>query len=292
MVGAPEIDGVLVVDKPAGLTSHDVVVRVRRALHTKTGHLGTLDPGATGVLPLVLGRATRLARFMQLAEKEYLATVRLGRTTDTYDGDGRTLEERPVPKVSLDQINELLRQFEGEVSQLPPMFSAVKVNGERLYKSARRGETRERPKRRVSIYRIDLLTCYPEAWDLKIHCSAGTYIRALAHDIGKELHCGAYLERLRRTRSGPFSLSIAVTLETLFDNWQNFLLPMEDLLPDFPAVVITSDCGERVVNGNPVEYRKTIRGEYCRLIHQEHLLAIGKVKGSLIYPKVVLQSRL
>jgi tRNA pseudouridine55 synthase len=290
MVYTQQIDGVLVVDKPSGPTSHAVVARVRKLLHTKTGHLGTLDPAATGVLPLVLGRATRLARFMQLADKEYLATIRLGRATDTYDGDGRTVSERPVPEITPDRIDQLLSQFQGEVSQIPPMFSAVKVAGERLYRAARRGETRERPKRTVSIFRLELVDKRTESWDLRIHCSSGTYIRTVAHDIGELLGCGAHLEKLRRTRSGNYDLSLAVQLEKVGDSWQRALLPIDKLLPDLPAVPVNSVLTEMILHGNPVEHEGTVEGEYCRLIHENLLIAIGRVEGPLIQPKVVLRT--
>ena len=289
MVDPSCIDGVLVIDKPAGPTSHAVVAKVRGLLNSKTGHLGTLDPAATGVLPLVLGRATRLARFMQSAEKEYLATIQLGKATDTYDGDGRTVSETAVPEITTGEIDRLLDQFRGEVSQIPPMFSAVKLNGERLYKAARRGETRDRPKRTVRILKLVLLERRSEELDLKVHCSSGTYIRTLAHDIGTLIGCGAYLRQLRRTRSGAYDLSSAIQLEQVEESWQNALISMDELLPDLPAMVINARWADAVLHGNPIDHESiALEGEYCRLMHGNELLAIGQVEGPRIQPKVVL----
>jgi len=286
------VDGVLVIDKPSGPTSHSVVVQVRKLLQTKTGHLGTLDPAATGVLPLVLGRATRLARFMQMAEKEYVATIRLGRSTDTYDGQGRIVSEKSIPKITPERISQLLRQFQGEVSQIPPMFSAVKVDGERLYRAARRGETRDRPNRMVTIFRIDLLDRRLESLDLRIHCSSGTYIRTLAHDIGEILGCGAYLEKLRRTKSGEFDLSQAVRVEELGDSWDRALIPIDELLTHLPSMEIDADSVEAILHGNPLQGQDSAsKSAYYRMMRGGVLLAVGKLEGALIQPKVVLRSR-
>jgi len=289
MHDASQTDGVLVVDKPSGPTSHTVVAKVRRLLHTKVGHLGTLDPAASGVLPLVLGRATRLARFMRLDDKEYLATIRLGVTTDTYDGDGRIMAERPIPKLTSDRINQVLEQFQGEVNQIPPMFSAIKVDGERLYKAARRGENRPRPPRMVTFFKLDLVDQREEVWDLRIHCSSGTYVRSLANDIGEQLGCGAHLERLRRIRSGIYDLSLSVQLEKVEESWSGVLIKIDQLLPDLPAVRVESEQIEAIIHGNPIGYEETAgKGEYFRLMYEQRLLAIGKPEGPRMHPKVVL----
>ena len=171
-------DGVLVIDKPVGPTSHRIVQTVRRQLQSKVGHTGTLDPLASGVLPLVLGRATRLARFFQSHDKEYVAEVQLGRTTDTYDREGTVLQERPVPPLTREEVRGLLDRFQGTLKQLPPMYSAIKVGGRKLYELARKNEEQPRPLRTVSIYRIDLLDNQPDIWKLRVHCSSGTYIRS------------------------------------------------------------------------------------------------------------------
>jgi len=292
MDAVPPIDGVLVVDKPSGPTSHKVVAKVRRLLRTKTGHLGTLDPAATGVLPLVLGRATRLARFMKSDDKEYLARVRLGSVTDTYDGDGQVISERPIPEIAPNAAKRLLDRFVGEVTQVPPMFSAVKVSGERLYKAARRGEVRERPSRKVSIFRLELLDQHPGFWDLEVHCSSGTYIRTLAYDIGEQLGCGAHLEMLRRTRSGAYDLAHAIQLDEIETSWKRTFIPIHELLTDLPTVAVEGSRVELIRHGNPIAASvDLIEGEYCRLTHGNLLLAIGEIEGSFILPRVVLQAR-
>jgi len=229
---------------------------------------------------------------MQSAEKEYLATIQLGKATDTYDGDGRTLSERPVPEITAGEIERLLDQFRGEVNQIPPMFSAVKLNGERLYKAARRGETRERPERTVEIFRLVLLECRSEELDLEIHCSSGTYIRTLANDIGELIGCGAYLRKLRRTRSGDYYLPSAIELEQVEDGWQNALISMDELLPELPAMVINARWADAVLHGNPIDHESLApEGDYCRLMLGKELLAIGQVEGPRIQPKVVLHGR-
>ena len=287
-----QTSGVLIVDKHCGITSHDVVAQVRKQLQTKVGHLGTLDPAATGVLPLVLGRATRLVRFMKDVDKEYLATIRLGTTTDSHDGDGRILRERTIPFLTWEEAEDVLQQFRGEVSQTPPMFSAVKVDGERLYKAARRGETRERPSRSVTIYELLLLDKRTDSWDIRVRCSSGTYIRSLAHDVGETLGCGAFLEQLRRTRSGSFDLSNAIPFGEVEENWRRALIPMDRLLPDLPTVNVDENEAQRIIHGNPHTHSEAIEVEYCRLFYRDLLLAIGRVNGRLIQPQVVLRTDL
>jgi tRNA pseudouridine55 synthase len=284
-----DTSGVLVVDKPPGPTSHTIVAQVRKITGLKTGHLGTLDPAATGVLPLVLGRATRLAQFLQPSEKEYLATIRLGSSTDTYDAEGQVVSEGPVPTITRERIEEVVGQFEGKIDQLPPMFSAVKVKGERLYRAARRGEIRERPTRTVVIFELVLLDWEVDRWRLRIKCSAGTYIRTLAHDMGQFLGCGAHLERLCRTRSGSFSLSSALSIDEVGDRWESALIPVDKLLLEFPAMQLDETQAEAVSHGNRIVVESDPGHELCRLFHSGHLLAIGRVGGDYISPKVVLR---
>jgi tRNA pseudouridine55 synthase len=226
---------------------------------------------------------------MRLDDKEYLATIRLGTATDTCDGEGRVTVERPIPEITSDRIAQVLERFRGEVSQIPPMFSAIKVDGERLYKAARRGETRSRPARTVNFFKLDLVDRRSDAWDLKIHCSSGTYVRSLAHDIGELLGCGAHLESLRRTRSGNFDLSQAVQLEEVEENCPGVVIKLDELLPDLPAVRVDSGQAEAITHGNPIDNRETVgEGEYCRLMYRQRLLAIGETEGKMIQPKVVL----
>ena len=209
------MNGLLVVDKPAGMTSHDVVNRVRRlARLRRVGHAGTLDPMATGVLILLLGAATRLSRFAMASGKRYRGVVRLGETTDTYDAEGETTKRTPV-NVDLPMIRQALDRFRGPILQTPPMVSAVKVQGAKLYELARRGKEIEREPRPVTIDAIEILAWQSPDLTLDVRCSPGTYIRSLAYDLGQALGCGAHLHDLRRTASGAFTLEQSHTLDTL-----------------------------------------------------------------------------
>lgn len=286
------VDGVLVIDKPAGPTSHDIVQKVRRVVRTKVGHTGTLDPAATGVLVLVLGRATRLSAMLAGAEKEYLAQIRLGRVTDTDDADGEIIEEHPVPPLERAKIEAVLDRFRGTIRQVPPMFSAVKVGGEPLYRAARRRETRERPSREVTLSKLELVEMDAATLSVGVICSAGTYIRSLAHDIGTSLGCGAMLERLRRTRSGTFSIEQAFSLEDLADRWQDGLIPLSDLLPDIPERSMSLEEARSAVHGNPIrdpDFQPDREGAVCRLTYAGKLVAIAAYEEGVYRPKIVLR---
>lgn len=285
-------DGILVLDKPAGPTSHDIVARVRRITGTKVGHTGTLDPAATGVLPLVLGRATRLSRFIQAVDKEYVAAIRLGIETDSYDAEGRVVDRRPVPRFSEAEINAWLRTFVGEIDQIPPMFSAVKLGGERLYKAARRQETVERSPRRITVFAIDLNDWEPEILKLRIHCSSGTYIRSIAHDLGALIGCGAHLESLRRTRTGEFTLEQSVQVEELEAHWRDRLIPLEQMLSEFPTLDLSPTDAKRVRHGNSITLPTegtTLSATPIRLFHRGQFVALGEMRQEGLKPILVLR---
>ena len=210
------IHGFVVIDKPAGITSHDVVSRVRRILGTrKVGHTGTLDPFATGVLPVAVNDGTKTIPFLDEGRKCYQALLRLGVATDTLDMTGRVLAENDFHQVDRLALEAVIARFTGIISQLPPMYSAIKQNGQPLYKLARQGQEVERKLRQVEISRIEVLDFAPPLVSLRVSCSRGTYVRSLADDIGRELGCGAALQELRRTCSGPFAIEAACTLESL-----------------------------------------------------------------------------
>jgi tRNA pseudouridine55 synthase len=240
------VDGVLVVDKPGGPTSHDIVDRVRRALGTRrVGHTGTLDPFATGVLPVCVGRATRLARFLSGGEKEYAATVRLGFATTTDDRTGEPLGA-PVPvETTTEALTVALDGLVGSFDQVPPAFSAKQVGGRRLYELARRGEAVPRAASRVTVHALLLVAREGDAVEIAVRCSAGTYVRALARDLGERLGTGAHLTALRRTRSGPFDLSQAVSGDDLAGAADR-MIPLAGLLLDVPAVRV-AEAGRRLV---------------------------------------------
>ena len=209
-------DGVLLVDKAGGMTSHDVVAMARRALGTKkVGHCGTLDPQATGLLIIVVGRGTKIQDLLMSEDKEYVGTLQLGVLTDSQDADGQVVETRPVPEFTPDQIEAAFRKFHGDFYQLPPMVSAIKKDGVPLYKLARQGKTVEREPRFVHVYAHEILGIRLPEVDFRVVCSKGFYVRTYACDIGEELGCGASLNRLRRTRSGKFGLEHAVTVDEL-----------------------------------------------------------------------------
>ncbi|MBN1250314.1 MAG: tRNA pseudouridine(55) synthase TruB [Anaerolineae bacterium] len=240
------INGVLIVDKPAGLTSHDVVNRVRRLAGTRrVGHTGTLDPMATGVLGLLLGPATRLSQFATEGTKQYRAVLRFGQTTDTYDADGEIIAQQPV-EIDLRTIESIPSRFEGTILQVPPMYSAIKVHGTRLYERARRGEEVERDPRLVTVYSLTILDWVSPDLTFDVACSSGTYIRSLAHDIGQALGCGGHLRALRRTASGPFTLEQSRSLDDLqhLQNTGRFgeaLLPATAALGSMPVMMLTPD---------------------------------------------------
>ena len=207
------MNGILLIDKPSGWTSSDVVAKLRGVLHEKRiGHAGTLDPMATGLLVLFVGRATRACSFAEADDKEYHAGLRLGLTTDTQDVTGRTLRESDASFITEETLREALAGFEGEIGQIPPMYSAIKQNGKKLYEIARRGGEVERKPRPITVYRLALTGRDGEDWQLDIECSKGTYVRTLCHDIGESLGCGGCMSALRRVRAGAFSVQQAHTL--------------------------------------------------------------------------------
>jgi tRNA pseudouridine55 synthase len=214
---APELDGVLLIDKPTEHTSHDVVARVRGILKMKrVGHAGTLDPMATGLLVVLLGKATKLSQFLMSVDKCYTGSVTLGKITNTQDAEGEVMETRPVPEFSEEQMRAALRGMVGDQYQIPPMFSAIKIKGQPLYKAARAGEEIEREPRFIRVKRFDLTRwAAPDTLDFIVDCTKGTYVRTLAHDFGQKLGCGAHLSALRRISSGQLNVSRAVTLDAL-----------------------------------------------------------------------------
>ena len=305
------MDGVIVIDKPEGLTSHDVVAAARRLLGEKRiGHTGTLDPLATGVLPLACGRATRLVRFLSAAEKTYEATVLFGVTTDTLDVTGEEISRSGgVP--SRDALVAALRTFEGEQMQVPPAYSAKKVAGRRAYELARRDEPVALDPVRVRVLGIELVEYGNDRCRISLTCSSGFYVRALVRDLGERCGTGATLEALRRTRSGDFSLDEAVDLDTLGPirdrtnpesrianpALETVLIPMERLLPDFPAVTVTAEGVTRVSHGQqvrPMDLAADGRldaAEWVRLLDPGGALvgvATPQPLSGFLHPEVVL----
>ncbi|MFN0064518.1 MAG: tRNA pseudouridine(55) synthase TruB [Myxococcaceae bacterium] len=296
------MDGVFIIDKPSGMTSFDVVRRVRQALGTpKAGHTGTLDPMATGVLPVCVGEATKIAGFILEGDKTYDAVVRLGVETDTLDAEGRVLAEKPVPTFDRAQLENVLAQFRGSFDQLPPMFSAIKVAGKRLYESARAGEEVERKPRHVTVHALVLRDFSANEVTLSVTASKGFYVRSLAHDIGVALGCGAHLRMLRRTHSGKFGLERAIPL-TQFEEaartdggrrmlLQRMLTPAAGL-SGLPTLQLTASEVDRVRHGVPLEKAAPPgrpNSPIALLDPDGALVAVSDIdKGRLAYRRVLL----
>jgi tRNA pseudouridine55 synthase len=288
------MDGVLVIDKPKGPTSFDVVRQVRSLLRIKkVGHTGTLDPMATGVLPLCLGEATKVAGFITEGDKAYDAVVRLGAETDTQDAEGQVTAEAPVPPLTTALLEDVLGRFRGTFDQVPPMYSAVKVGGKRLYELARAGEEIERASRQVTVYDLVLRDFNANQLRLSVRCSKGFFVRTLAYDIGRALGCGAHLEGLRRTMSGPFSLAQALPLADVPGLLQDGtlarrLVPISAALVDLPAVRVNEADAQRVSHGVPVE-APSLPGRVRVLGPADALLAVAEVvRGRLRYLRVLV----
>lgn len=288
----------IVVDKPASWTSHDVVNRVRRLADTKkVGHLGTLDPGATGVLPLVVGRATRLAQFYTRNDKEYEGVIRFGVATDTYDADGEPAgPEQPVT-LEPAELDRLLDRFRGPIEQVPPPVSAKKIDGKKAYELARQNKPVELKPVRVEIFALEVLDVSGAEARVCIRCSSGTYIRSIAHDAGQALGCGAHLKCLRRTRSGDFTLVQAHTLDELGqwaeqDRLREALIPSADLLTGIPSEIVDEITAGQIRHGrdfrvSPFQVRRDAK--LVKAIGPDgHLLAIGEARMPHLYHPVVV----
>lgn len=245
------IEGLLNIDKPADLTSHDVVNHIRRLIGLRrVGHAGTLDPLATGVLLLCLGRTTRLVEYLIGQPKMYEAVVRLGQVTDTYDAEGVVVAERPFTDVTPDQIQQALSQFRGPIRQKPPIYSAIKQNGRPLYKRAREGEDVDVPSRDVTIFELELLAWSPPEMHLRVLCSSGTYIRSLAHDLGQVLGCGGHITALRRLAVGEFKVAEAVPLADLNEeNWRDYLQASDTAVAHLPRLNVSREAAAQLQQG-------------------------------------------
>ncbi len=279
------MNGIAVVDKPAGMTSHDVVARLRRLYNTRrVGHSGTLDPLATGVLPVFVGRATRACEFALCDDKTYRARLRLGITTDTQDITGEVVQTRSVD-AELCDVQRVCAKFVGKIMQTPPMYSAIKVGGVPLYKLARSGKEIERAPREITISKIDVERVSSDEYDMTVSCGSGTYIRTLIYDIGEALGCGATMTELRRLRAGMFDIASAVTLEELEKS--PALLPVDFMFESYRRAEIDADGEKKCRNGAPVPYSAEC-GEMYRVYGKSGeflMLARGDEAGNLVTVK-------
>lgn len=277
-------NGIIIIDKPAGWTSMDVCAKLRGMFHEKrVGHAGTLDPMATGVLPVFIGRATRAVEFAADSDKEYIAGLKLGVVTNTQDTTGEILEERSV-EVSGEQLRRVLERFTGEIEQVPPMYSAIKINGKKLYELARKGREVERKPRSVTIHALELLDVSPDgtSYRLRVVCSKGTYVRTLCHDIGQALGCGGCMSALRRTRAAGFTLEDSVTLEAVQEavdrgEGEALLLPVDAYFAGLPMLVLkNAEAEKKIRNGAALTVRDVPDGEYRVYSADKKFLALGK----------------
>ena len=277
------MNGIVIVDKPQGWTSQDVTARLRRVFSTRRiGHGGTLDPMATGVLPVFVGRATRGVEFFEHAEKTYETVLRLGLTTDTEDITGERLEERAVSFTS-ERLEEVLEAFRGDILQVPPMYSALKVNGQKLYDLARKGKTVERQPRPITIHELTLLGMEAEGIRLRVRCSKGTYIRTLCKDIGEALGCGGCMAQLRRVQAGEYTIEEAVPLQELLEseNPEQYLRPVDSMFRNYPAVELTANQEKRCRNGNSFSMELE-PGTYRVYSRDGEFLALSKVEDGVM----------
>lgn len=292
------MNGVFVVDKPEGLTSHDVVNRVRRILAQRdVGHLGTLDPMATGVLPLVTGSLTRLAQFYTGAEKSYEGTIRFGFATDTYDREGDPTGEAREVAVSREELQALAKRFQGNIQQVPPPFSAKKVKGVPAYKLARKKQDVELAPVEVEVKELEITGVAGCEATFRARVSAGTYVRSIAHEMGKALGCGAHLESLRRTAAGEFKIGDAHTLEALANaatdgRTLDLLIHPRQLLPSMPSVTADDEQASRIRHGQSVNLAELSRAPLVKVFYgQRDLIAIAtRIAGSLFHAKIVFSA--
>jgi tRNA pseudouridine55 synthase len=295
-----DVDGILLLDKPTGMSSNAALQTVKRLFNAnKAGHTGNLDPLATGLLPICFGEATKISSYLLDSDKRYIGTCKLGVRTRTADSEGEVLETRPVGNLTEQQVKQVLQGFIGQIEQIPPMHSAVKINGTPLYKLAREGKEIERKSRRVSIYQLEMLRLEGDELDIDVHCSKGTYVRTLAEEIGEALGCGAHLNALRRTASGPFELEQAVTMAELahlaedgYEALDSLLLPPEEALSDWPMVSLSQNSAYYLQQGQAVQVPKAPSSGWVRLRRDDgQFLGIGQIlEDGRVAPKRLIKA--
>lgn len=292
------MEGFYNIDKPAGISSYDVIRHLKKFIKSrKIGHSGNLDPGATGVLVIGVGRATRLLEYITDLEKEYTGTIKLGILTDTLDTDGEVLMRKEVPEISEDRVKEVFKHFTGEIEQTPPAYSAIRIKGKRLYELAREGVMVTPKKRKVKIYKLELLSFQGDRIEFNAVVSRGTYLRSLARDIAEELGTFGIIERLRRIRIGPFKVAESVKLDDIkLDNYLKFLIPIKEGLSFFPAVYLSERAAEHFRQGNMVSKAGILRKDteasafsYVRVFDNlGNFIGVGFLKWEGIIPRKVL----
>ena len=285
------MNGLLVVDKPGGMTSHDVVSRLRRLTRESSiGHLGTLDPMATGVLPLLLGKYTRLAQYFSMTDKSYTGTIRFGFATDTYDAEGQPVGPQVEPALTIEQVRAAAVPFRGLIEQMPPVYSAKKIGGKAAYKLAREGKPVELKAKTIQIHELVIEDLIGDTAAFRMTVSAGGYVRSVAHEMGLALGCGGHLSGLRRTRAGVFGLDQAWTLEALEQGVDEALLHPRTILPEMPAVTADELVMGRLRNGGQVNLAEFSDAALVRVFAGQREMAaiVKRVAGTLFQPVVVM----
>lgn len=291
------MDGILIINKEQGKTSHDIVYKVKKILNEKVGHTGTLDPNATGVLPLLIGKGTQCSQYLMEHDKIYEVKLKLGIKTDTADIEGNIIEEKNIIEENLkeEKVKNVLKSFIGEQKQIPPMYSAIKVNGRKLYEYARKGQTIELKPRNIIIYECELIKIdkSEKEIDFKVHCSKGTYIRSLCEDIAKKLGTVGYMKNLNRVKVGTFSIDNSLTIEQLENNYRNkdfinkYFITIEQLFMERPFIIINEHKMKHFLNGVKLTY-KLPDNTYRIYDEQEKFIGIGTIKSELLKREIIL----
>ena len=285
------MNGIIVINKEKNWTSNDVVQKIKGIFHEKVGHTGTLDPLATGVIPILIGKGTQLSKYLINHDKEYIATIKLGYKTSTGDLEGNVVEQKDVSEGMLEEdfVNKVLKQFEGKITQIPPIYSAIKVNGKKLYEYARKAQDVEIPPRNIEIYEIELISISQEDMEItyRVHCSKGTYIRTLCEDIAEKLGTVGYMKELQRTRVGNFSIQNSLKMEDMNNNekvQENFI-SIEKFLEDKEKIELNSEKMKKFLNGVRIKYVK--KDEVCRVYYKEVFVGTGIISNNFLKRDII-----
>ena len=285
------MNGIIVINKEKNWTSNDVVQKIKGIFHEKVGHTGTLDPLATGVIPILIGKGTQLSKYLINHDKEYIATIKLGYKTSTGDLEGNVVEQKDVSEGMFkdDFVNKVLKQFEGKITQIPPIYSAIKVNGKKLYEYARKAQDVEIPSRNVEIYEIELISISKEDMEItyRVHCSKGTYIRTLCEDISEKLGTVGYMKELQRTRVGNFSIQNSLKMEDMNNNekvQENFI-SIEKFLEDKEKIELNSEKMKKFLNGVRIKYVK--KDEVCRVYYKDVFVGTGIISNNFLKRDII-----
>ena len=285
------MNGIIVINKEKNWTSNDVVQKIKGIFHEKVGHTGTLDPLATGVIPILIGKGTQLSKYLINHDKEYIATIKLGYKTSTGDLEGNVVKQKDVSEGMLEEdfVNKVLKQFEGKITQIPPIYSAIKVNGKKLYEYARKSQDVEIPPRNIEIYEIELISISQEDMEItyRVHCSKGTYIRTLCEDIAEKLGTVGYMKELQRTRVGNFSIQNSLKMEDINNDeivQENFI-SIEKFLEDKEKIELNSEKMKKFLNGVRIKYVK--KDEVCRVYYKDVFVGTGIISNNFLKRDII-----